>query len=554
MSITEWELTADVAGWINEIIAKDRTLPFSRVKCEQRSEGALKHADLTLRDSLGRSVVSGAIKLPCHEGGSSPFIAAVVNDARVKALKASSKYFFTWNVNEFVLWETTSARAIWKDQNYKSWEVTRAWKESDLDDPAVMDAVRKWLPIFLDDLAKILQGLASIEKKSIDEKFIDSLKSVLRIPILATLNELDLHRKEAGDKSEQDLWMPTDHGWIICEDPKADSNNLEQTARFACCGLLHKLVFHESLLSRHEQIDKISVPEHIDTGEGLRRHVEGYFAEAIRITGDYETVFGKDLTAVGNRIPFYSDAAVPYWRDLIGQIHEFDFSELDRELIGNILERFIRPEERAEFDQLFESPGQIEDLAKEEPVKEDFAIDDPAKDSEALAQNIKPKRPPRPKPEEIAAEVFEEIKSTYPEMLRQYGPDFLDMQKPFDTFELPIDGLPERYQDLFKQQGTIFKKGKKRVAFIETKHPVQDDLVIEIAKSGIRGLVHLPVEAEECRRVLDLFSGSLEKRRQVIRELIENRTANEKVRDKVYKVVMQFILDQGNLGNLPTII
>jgi len=41
MAITEWELTADVASWINEIISKDRSLPLSKAKCEQRAETSL---------------------------------------------------------------------------------------------------------------------------------------------------------------------------------------------------------------------------------------------------------------------------------------------------------------------------------------------------------------------------------------------------------------------------------------------------------------------------------------------------------------------------------
>jgi len=39
---TEWEYTADVESWINEILAKTPRLPFSRAKCEQRGTGSRK--------------------------------------------------------------------------------------------------------------------------------------------------------------------------------------------------------------------------------------------------------------------------------------------------------------------------------------------------------------------------------------------------------------------------------------------------------------------------------------------------------------------------------
>jgi hypothetical protein len=352
--ITEWELTADVASWIDDIIGKDKSLPFSKAKCEQRAEGSLKRRDLTLLDRLGRAVITGEMKLPYQKDGSSPYIRSVVDDARSKALKASSKYFFTWNVNECVLWETTPSRVNWKDQNYKTWDVTKVRKESDLLRPAVIDALKKWLPVFLNDLAKILSGTSFIPKKSPDEKFIDFLESALKMPIQATLEELDKRYKKDRFKSELDIWMRSDQGWIIYGDPEGILDNLERAARFACYAFLNKLVFHEALLRRYgPQIFKISVPEHIDTGEGLRTHMEGYFAEAVRITGDYETVFGEEHRSIGNRIPFYSDVAVHYWRQLIGQIHEFDFSKLDYEVIGSIFERLISPEERHKFGQFY---------------------------------------------------------------------------------------------------------------------------------------------------------------------------------------------------------
>ena len=85
----------------------------------------------------------------------------------------------------------------------------------------------------------------------------------------------------------------------------------------------------------------------------MRRALEGYFAEAKQVTGDYETVFGEDHSEIGNRIPFYSDYGVRYWRGLINQIHEFDFSKLDYEIIGNIFERLISPDERHKYGQYY---------------------------------------------------------------------------------------------------------------------------------------------------------------------------------------------------------
>jgi len=525
MPITEWELTADIARWINEIAGKDRSLPFSKARYEQRPESDPTRRDVILLGSLGQIVVTGGVRLPYQKDGSSPYNGAFVNDARIKAVKVSSRYFFTCNVNGCVLWETTPTRSTLKDQDYQSWDVAGVLKESDLEHPEAIDALKQWLPVFLQDLSKILQGTISIQKKSPDEKILDSLEAALKMPVLATMDELEKRCAKPRDKAELDAWMSSGLGWVIIGNSENIHDNLERAAQFACRGLLKKLVSHEILLRSHGgRIDKIFVPDHIDTGEDLRRHMEGYFAEAAGITGDYEAVFGGDHAAMGNRIPFYSAMAVSYWRDLIGQIHELGLSEFDNEIIGNVFERLAGPEERDKFSRLYTPAEEAVDL---EPVE------------------TKAKRRSRGKFEEIAAQVFEEIKSSHPQMLLRYDPDFLDKRKPFDTFELPAEGDPESYKDLFKKQCIAFKKGKRRAVYVETKIPAQDNLVIEVARSGIRGFARFPHDEDECVRVLSEFSGFMATRRRIVRELIENRTPDEEMQEKAYVMVVQMITNSG---------
>ena len=352
--MNEWEFTTEVASWINETLAKNPSLPFSRAKCEQTGEGSRKRRDLTLLDKDKHIVLTGEVKLPYQPEGGSPYNASVVRDARAKAQRARARFFFTWNVNEFVLWETETAKTSWQEQNYKSWEVTTIHRESHLEFPMTAQAIKTWLALFLNEFAQIFRGAASIGFKAPDEKFIEALESSLKMPIVLNLEKLDELYKKPSLKSELDKWMREEQGWLIYTDPEGIRDNLERASKFACYALVNKLVFHEALLKRYAaSMSKLSVPEHIDTGEALRLHLEGYFAEAKSVTEDYETVFGEDHASIGNRIPFYSDSAVPHWRELINKIHEFDFSKLDYEIIGNMFERLISPEERSKFGQFY---------------------------------------------------------------------------------------------------------------------------------------------------------------------------------------------------------
>ena len=351
--MTEWEFTAEVASWINEHLARNPRLPFSRAKCEQRGSGSAKRRDLTLIDKNQVVSLTGEVKMPWAKDGGSPYNGAVVQEARQKAQRAGVRFFFTWNVNEFVLWETESAKAPPGDRQYKSWPVTLVHKPEHLEVPSTIHALKTWLEIFLTEFANIYLGAAPLGTQLPDEKFLQMLESALHLPIIFTQDELEDRYKKPKLKADLDQWMKA-KGWLIVDDPEGVRYNLERAAKYACYALVNKLVFHEALLKRYVgKMAKLSVPEHIDKGEDLYPHLEKYFLEAKEVTADYETVFGEDYTGIGNRIPFYSDHAVPHWRTLINQIHDFDFSLLDYDVIGSIFERLLSPGERKKYGQFY---------------------------------------------------------------------------------------------------------------------------------------------------------------------------------------------------------
>ena len=360
-STTEWEFTATVASWINLIIQANQDLPFSAARCEQKSEDSQKRRDISLLDRNKKVVLTGEVKLPYRIDGGSPYNETVVQDARQKAIRAKSKYFFTWNVNECVLWETFTSKISRTDRKYTSWDVTHVVNEHQLTLPATEHAIKKWLPILLNDFTKILHGTATFGLQTPDQKFVDAIESALKMPIHFTLESLT-NRYEKRFKAELDAWMRNEMGWVISDDPLEIQDNLERASKFACYTLLNKLVFYEALLKRYgSHLTKLDIPEHIDKGDSLRLHLEGYFSNAKTITGDYETVFGFSHNDLGNRIPFYSDNSIPYWRELISGIHHFDFSKLDYEVIGGIFERLISPDERHKYGQFYTS-SEVVDL------------------------------------------------------------------------------------------------------------------------------------------------------------------------------------------------
>ena len=368
--MTEWEFTGDAKSWLDQAIQQDPPLPFKEAKVEQRGSGSNKRRDLSLLGKDGRVLITGEVKLPYRKDGSSPYLQPVVADARSKARKAGARFFFTWNVNECVLWETDALDAALHKQDYKRWQVTSVLREEHMLLPTTVDQIRYWIPAFLRDLARCLNATEPFERRTPDQRFIDALESALELPIQFTFEELlSRFNKKGPFKADLERWMRDDQGWVLSADPNDIRENLLRAAKVACYSLVNRLVFYEALLKRYKEMRKCEVPGHLNQGDALRLHLESFFATAKIVTGDYETVFGEDHSGLGFRIPFYSDLAVGYWRDLIVQIHAFDFSKLDYEIIGSIFERLIAPEERHKYGQFY-TRAEVVDLINSFCIRE----------------------------------------------------------------------------------------------------------------------------------------------------------------------------------------
>lgn len=358
----ELEFTTNAAAWLTSIFEKDPASPFASAACEKRSRGRQLRRDLTLLGKDGRALITGEVKLPYQKDGATPYHSGVVKDARGKAQQAGAEYFFTWNVNECVLWATIPPAGTDARSHYQAWRVASVSRPEQLGSRDTETTIKSWLGRFVNDLTRILRGTATVGYKPPDARFVEALESALSMPIRLTLDDLQLRHQRARERQALDAWMRDDQGWVLSADPEGIRETLERAAKFTNYALVNKLVFYEALMKRYgAQLKKLHVPGHIDTGDGLRLHLQGYFDKAKQVTGDYETVFGEDHSGLGARIPFYADAAVDYWRVLIEQIHDFDFSKLDYEVIGGIFERLISPEERHKYGQFY-TRAEIVDL------------------------------------------------------------------------------------------------------------------------------------------------------------------------------------------------
>src|SRR3989344_5911785 len=108
-SIHELDFCGQMASAFNLLINgnPEAASPFAEARIEGLGSGTnrRKRKDLRFYDSAGILILCGEVKLPGTPQGRSPYSEELVSDAAAKADSAGTPYFFTWNVNVFVLWD-----------------------------------------------------------------------------------------------------------------------------------------------------------------------------------------------------------------------------------------------------------------------------------------------------------------------------------------------------------------------------------------------------------------------------------------------------------------
>jgi methylase of polypeptide subunit release factors len=355
---TEWEIVSLAASWMETLFAAHKKAsPFKSARVERKSEGSQQRRDITLLDHDGRPLVTGEVKLPWAKDGHSPFVESIVLDARDKAARANVDWFFTWNLNELVLWQRSKIAALGTDRAYEKFEIADIHRKAQRLDPRVEDKIRNGIELFTLKLIKLVRDNEPLPLRSPDDYFVKALESFLKRPIEETRQALRAREDTPARKGELDKWMRDDQGWTLGTDR---DDLLDRASKFACYATVNKLVFYEALKKRFARLPDLKFSDSVQSKDEALDALEGLFGRAKRDSGDYETIFGFDRKDFGIQIPFLSTAAVDGWRPVLDHVDKFDFTKIDYDVIGRIFERLIAPEERHKFGQYYTRPEVVD--------------------------------------------------------------------------------------------------------------------------------------------------------------------------------------------------
>ena len=361
MPVDERTFAAEIAGWVTEFLNGRPDLPFDRAVVEEHVQGTARRHDFRLyRRHTNQPVLTGEIKMPDSPQGNHPLNAGLVDDALGKAFEAGIRYCFTWNVRQFVLFDSHMPGVPFAQRHIEGpADVVEATVSDDVSREWAREAIHTFWEGFLERFADLVLARRAFEPTPIDQRFISWLEGALEDPIAHTEDTLArLTKADSGFNLRLSAWMLR-QGWEPSDQEEQRRQNLERASRLSCYILVTRLVFYEVLRRRFRQMSPLTV-EGLDTPEQLREVLEARFGEAVRYSHDYETIFEPDEGDMGYTIPFMSPQSPRDWARLVQRIEEFDFSSLGFDVIGQMYERLIGGEERRRFGQFYTSPDVVD--------------------------------------------------------------------------------------------------------------------------------------------------------------------------------------------------
>lgn len=350
----------EVKSWLDALFSGRGDWPFSRAKIEQYGVGSRRRSDLRVfRRGSDTPVLAGEVKLPGTPEGASPYNSLLLEDAFIKADNIQAPYFFTWNVNTFVLFDRSKWNAPMIERRVKEWKLGLELKSpEDCSRPEVQARLRdRLLPEIFEEFAAIVDGRIVEWGMPPDDIFIRSLESHLELPIGAARDHLILTSdQDSVFRSRLQSWMAAEMNWTF--DPESSDNwreTLDRAARTLCYVFCNRAIFYEAIRAKYpSHLIELKMPHRGRHGHGgIYDYFRQQFQRAVFESGDYEPVFYPQVDDWAGALIFASETACDGWNSVFANLAQYDFRQIPYDIIGGIFQKLISPEERQKFGQFY---------------------------------------------------------------------------------------------------------------------------------------------------------------------------------------------------------
>lgn len=343
-----------VAGWANALFAEHPEWPFRRAEIEESKSINRKRSDLRFTGDAQVLILAGEVKMPGTKDGRSAYNPELVADAASKADMAAAEFFFTWNVNELVLFDRKKWNKPIMERVLKPFPLGLDLDSpEEVDRPEVESRIKEFLTDFFGQLAAIIEGKVPEWGTRLDEWFIRAFESHISWPVKLTADFIwaKASTDKCFDHQLQD-WLGREQGWLFTRnDPKQWRDILDRAARTLCYIFANRLIFYESVRAKFAELDGLKIPKGLTAPEGLYEHFQKTFQKAVEATGDYETLFYPNEKDWAGPLIFGHADSAEAWRSVLQNLEPFNFKLIPTDILGGIFRRIIDPEERHKFGQ-----------------------------------------------------------------------------------------------------------------------------------------------------------------------------------------------------------
>ncbi|MCW7070904.1 MAG: N-6 DNA methylase [Methanophagales archaeon] len=341
--INELQFEGRVLNWLREIIEAEKRLPFEAdQEVPININGETLRADLVIWEDKERTKTACIIELkrPEYNG----YSLELTENAMRKANFLGAPFFATWNVNEFVLWETFEEGTPLLERRRWHQNVVAIKRLEEVERRAVEERLKRFLQGFLTkDFFEICFVKKGVPTLPLDRLFIDRLRSAVNTFYIRISEDLQAESEENGEFRQRLRDWSAEQGWVFGE----KEEDFDRVARLSVLLLIAKVLFYNFLKVRAPGFGLKPIKILTEDADRFKTQLYKYFGQCFGYAEFFRREFVDDL-------PFPNDEAVV--RQLKGFLKEmelYDLSKIGYEVLGSIFENLIPDDERHKFGQHF---------------------------------------------------------------------------------------------------------------------------------------------------------------------------------------------------------
>ncbi|MFB3895821.1 MAG: class I SAM-dependent DNA methyltransferase [bacterium] len=362
----EREFSGQVVSWLNQIL-QSGNYPFETVTGETSiriKEESTRYPDtaIWLDRKAGIAFCFAELKTPDTPATDQP----TLDLAAKKARAVGANFFLTWNMRDAVLWRTPKGIR----HNVVEWDRIKYYPAlakiasiEDLWDKHKLPAIKDRAKEIIDDLVELYQDghLKQIEP--------DTTYFVARLTEAVQALQPLVEHSLIVQVGKSFKFKKAVYGWAYTQGIiNIDDLFYEMVSRQIAYRLLGRIIFYQALRRFRHDLPKMDISGY---PENVKQALDGYFDQAKEI--DYYAVFEPDIT---DTLPLTVKSANELV-SLVEDLNRFNFTRMPQDVVGQVFEQLIPPEERHRLGQYF-TPDKLVDLIVAFCVRQkDDAIADP---------------------------------------------------------------------------------------------------------------------------------------------------------------------------------